>query len=366
MHTDRKLAELAALGNRDKEGEFYLLLANGNFCPGENLYEHVLYLNSYVNGWTGTGSSIRVHDKFFQEAAANPQLFDWIVTLNDLFEETGVLFWDTIQKMANSNLFGYPVTNMDINLGVPLDDYGHYPSGAMNLVVYVENPYTPMAYFRYKDFEDDVALAVEFLDNLLSLEMKNYKKGSYSPVLKSMQSLRRISLGVVGLGDALVMLGEPYGDSVETLGRIIAIMRSLRDAAYQASINLAKEKGPAPAWLFADRQDALSKGFYKTLPLYLRYQIGVYGTRNTTLLDVPSNRKISQVLGVSPGIEPAKGQATIPDEWITIQAAVQELVDGGVTRTIFLPKSAMVRDVSLLYIEGWKVGLKSLTLKKEP
>ena len=56
---------------------------------------------------------------------------------------------------------------------------------------------------------------------------------------------RRIGLGFTGLGNALTMLGLRYDSDA---GRDMAaeIARTMRDAAYQASAELAQEKGAFP------------------------------------------------------------------------------------------------------------------------
>src|SRR5204863_252169 len=53
---------------------------------------------------------------------------------------------------------------------------------------------------------------------------------------------RRVGLGFTGLGDALAMLGLRY-DTPEALAMARRIAQTLRDAAYDASIELARERG---------------------------------------------------------------------------------------------------------------------------
>ena len=59
------------------------------------------------------------------------------------------------------------------------------------------------------------------------------------------QNKRRIGLGFTGLGDALIMLGLRY-DSVEARDMASQISVFMRDKAYLASIELAKERGAFP------------------------------------------------------------------------------------------------------------------------
>src|SRR3546814_16985219 len=56
---------------------------------------------------------------------------------------------------------------------------------------------------------------------------------------------RRIGLGVTGLADALIMCRTRYG-SPEAVKLVETWMAAFRDAAYLASVELAKEKGAFP------------------------------------------------------------------------------------------------------------------------
>ena len=93
------------------------------------------------------------------------------------------------------------------------------------------------------DFEHLSALtgvAVRLLDNVLDV--------TYWPLEKQHQEAmakRRIGLGFTGLGDTLVMLGLRY-DTAEARECGSRIMESMRNSAYLASVELAREKGAFP------------------------------------------------------------------------------------------------------------------------
>ena len=57
---------------------------------------------------------------------------------------------------------------------------------------------------------------------------------------------RRIGLGFTGLGDALVMLNLRYDSDDGARDRRAASPQSMRDAAYDASVDLARERGAFP------------------------------------------------------------------------------------------------------------------------
>jgi ribonucleoside-diphosphate reductase alpha chain len=115
---------------------------------------------------------------------------------------------------------------------------------------------------------------------------------------------RRVGLGFTGLGDALVMLGLAYGTS-EARAQARRIAELMRDAAYAASVELARERGAFPAF---DAELYLSRGtFASRLPAHLREQIRQHGIRNSHLLSIAPTGTISLAFAdnASNGIEPA-------------------------------------------------------------
>lgn len=111
---------------------------------------------------------------------------------------------------------------------------------------------------------------------------------------------RRMGLGITGLANALEVIGLPYGSDIFLQEQAI-IMETLRDEAYKASIELAKEKGAFP--LFDVK--LLESEFAKTLPDSIRNGIAEFGLRNSHLLSVAPTGTISlSADNVSSGIEP--------------------------------------------------------------
>src|SRR5260370_27976264 len=62
---------------------------------------------------------------------------------------------------------------------------------------------------------------------------------------KEAMAKRRVGLGFTGLGDALIMLRLKY-DTEEARAMAARISESMRDHAYRASVELAKERGAFP------------------------------------------------------------------------------------------------------------------------
>lgn len=142
--------------------------------------------------------------------------------------------------------------------------------------------------------DESVRLGVRFLDNVLTVN--HYPL----PEIKAnCENVRRIGLGVMGLHTMLMSLGMKYDgdDSFEFVDKLFSF---IKNTAYDASINLAIEKGPFPAY----DQRFLDHGFSKTLKRGLRSKIKEHGIRNCALLDVPPTGTTAMMFGCSSGIEP--------------------------------------------------------------
>jgi ribonucleoside-diphosphate reductase alpha chain len=101
----------------------------------------------------------------------------------------------------------------------------------------VENPFTEDSRFEYDAFAESVGLGIRFLDNVL--DVTEYPLDKIETFSKQW---RRIGLGFTALGSAMSMLRIKYG-SPESIEFASQMSRTLRDASYRASSNLAKEKG---------------------------------------------------------------------------------------------------------------------------
>lgn len=149
--------------------------------------------------------------------------------------------------------------------------------------------------FNYEQFRKDIPVVVRAMDNVVDRAIYPLPQQS-----EEARNKRRMGLGVTGVANAIECLGFPYG-STEFLLTLETIMSTLRDEAYRASIELAKEKGPFP--LFDIK--LLDSEFAKTLPEDIREDIRAFGIRNSHLLSVAPTGTISLTANnVSSGIEP--------------------------------------------------------------
>ena len=140
-----------------------------------------------------------------------------------------------------------------------------------------------------------VGLGVRFLDNVLSVN--NYP---LPEIKEQTTNLRRIGLGVTGLHDMLLMLGYKYSSS-SGLEFVDRVMEKIKHWAYEASSDLAEEKGSFPKF---DPEKFIKSGFMKSMKPSLRERVRTKGIRNCALLTVAPVGTGSMVCDSSSGIEP--------------------------------------------------------------
>lgn len=179
----------------------------------------------------------------------------------------------------------------------PLPAHGACLLGSFNLTKYVKfYDANGTGFFDAIKFKNDVAPVVRAMDNIVDRAVYPLPEQQESALSK-----RRMGLGVTGLANTGEALGYRYG-SEEFIQWQRLIMARLRNAAYQASIELAKEKGSFPMF---DRDLFLQSEFSLLLPDEIRNDIYTYGIRNSHLLSIAPTGTISNVAdNVSSGIEP--------------------------------------------------------------
>lgn len=317
--------------------------------------------------------------------------------------EPGMLYWDRItgyNMLNNDERFSYAGVNPCAE--EPLPAGGSCLLGSINLSEFVLNPFTNEATIDYSSLVDAVKKAVRALNDVLD------EGAALHPLEEqrnSVRNWRQIGLGTMGLADMLIKLGLIYG-SVSALGMTQEVYKTIAQAAVGESLSLAIDKGMYPECnpkLLAESSFINSIG----LPQSVIEDISKYGLHNSQLLTCAPTGSIATMLQVSTGVEPnfalkytrktqslngedtyyevdakivedffatpSKGLATLPSYFveskdiapidrIKMQGVLQKYTDASISSTINLPKEATVDDVYNIYIEGWKNGLKGVTV----
>jgi len=236
--------------------------------------------------------------------------------------DPGLLFIDTINRRHPTWYLGK--INATNPCGEePLLEWESCNLGSINLekyVVYVDGKPT----IDWVKLSHDVRIAVRFLDNVIDVA-----KWSLPQLEKAAKRTRKVGLGVMGWAHMLIKLGIPF-DSVDALYLAYYLSEWIAYNAYEASVELAAEKGAFPAWnpklyrpfwLTAKSLNELLEiagvelkvsDHVRTL-VKMRPQVDWsklhekmirYGLRNAALLSIAPTGTISIIAGTSSSIEP--------------------------------------------------------------
>ena len=304
--------------------------------------------------------------------------------------------YDTTQQDHNAVIFNGMVTGQCAEQ--PLPAYGCCCLGSINLTHFVKHPFSKDGAFDFDAFSRVITTSVRMLDNVLDI--------THWPLPEQQNEAhnkRRIGLGFTGLGDALIMLGLAY-DSAPAREMASQISIFMRDHAYIASIELAKEKGAFP--LFDAELYLSGESFATRLPSAIKKQIRQHGLRNSHLLSIAPTGTISLAFAdnASNGIEPPfswtytrKKRMTdgsvkeyqvedyawrlyrhlghdvqnLPTYFVTalaisaqahkdMVAAVAPYIDTAISKTVNIPEDYPYTDFEDLYLSAWRAGLKGL------
>ncbi|MEE8885014.1 MAG: adenosylcobalamin-dependent ribonucleoside-diphosphate reductase [Eubacteriales bacterium] len=295
----------------------------------------------------------------------------------------------------------------------PLPAGGACNLASINLSAYVVNPFEKDAYLNMSK-EDGVLAAVdtmvEALDEVLDENLANHPLEKQREMARD---YRNVGLGIMGMGDMLIMLGLTYG-SKASLKFMDDTMNQIYRQAVLTSNRLAKEKGKFPKYTEAVWDSEIMRSHFSDEEIS---ELKKDGIRNCSLLSIAPSGSIATMLNISTGSEPnfafhymrkteslngdvptyykvytgiaekymkhiGAGKKEnvknpeLPDcfvaagdiPWkqrVDMQAVLQKHVDTGISSTVNLPENATVEDVMNLFIYAWKKGCKGITVFRD-
>lgn len=309
--------------------------------------------------------------------------------------DPGLLYLDTINRGNPTPTLGEIETTNPCG-EVPLLPWESCTLGSINLAPMVRGAGS----MDWDRLRHAVRVGVRFLDDVLEVN-----RAPLAEIAEAARASRKIGLGVMGFAECLIRLGVPY-DAPEAIAWADRLMAFIAAEARAASRELALLRGSFPSW---------SRSVYAATNEPMR---------NATRLSVAPTGTISIIAGTSGGIEPlfalayrrehtlggpplveinpiflrvleeqgieiaplrdeilskgiARDLAGVPavlrrlfvtateipvEQHLAIQQAVQRHVDNAVSKTINLAADASEADVARAYIDGWRLGLKGVTV----
>ena len=312
---------------------------------------------------------------------------------------------------------------------IPLSAYDSCRLISLNLKNLVKNSFQKNAEFDFNKLKEVSAVGMRLSDDLVELELEKLEnirqcadtddeRELWSKLFDAASNGRRTGLGTHGLADALACLNLAY-DSPQALEIIQKIYETLRDSAYEESVHLAQERGAFPVFDWAVEEN---NEFIQRIPQRIQKMISEFGRRNISILTNAPTGSVSIMSQTSSGLEPVFRNSYIRrrklshdeqdleadhidelgDRWVeytvhhhnvqqylaltgqtdiagffvesdsinweqrvAVQAVIQQSIDHSISSTINLPKGSSPELVGRLYMEGWKQGLKGITVYVE-
>ena len=296
---------------------------------------------------TGANVSIKIDDEFMRAAlaggtyrqqfpiASEHPLYEQQIDAKKLWDkiihnawksaEPGVLFWDTILRESIPDCYadeGFVTVSTNPCGEIPLCPYDSCRLLALNLLSYVEKPFTAEARFDFDKFRSHVGMAMRMMDDIIDLELEKVEQiiakidndpedeevrrvelELWKKIRTMAQKGRRTGLGITAEGDMLAALGLRYGTD-EAIAFAVEVQKTLALAAYGASVKMAAQRGAFPVYDAAKEASNPMIARIREADPALYDEMVKVGRRNIAMLTIAPTGTTSLMSQTTSGIEP--------------------------------------------------------------
>jgi ribonucleoside-diphosphate reductase alpha chain len=369
-----------------------------NYSPEEmEVYNTKWHEVGDVREWERLGYGVRVY-----RTVKAKELWKLINICATYAAEPGIFFIDNANEMTNAVSYGQKVVATNPCGEQPLAPYSVCNLAAVNLAQFAQKDTKTV---DYEALRQTVKVGVRMQDNVIDAT-------PYFLAENKKQALgeRRVGLGVMGLADLLIYCEKEYG-SEEGNVLVNEIFKEIAIAAYEASIELGKERGSFPFLQGETKEETsrlrdafINSGFMKKMPQHIREGVLEAGIRNSHLLTVAPTGSTGTMVGVATGLEPyfsftyyrsgrlgkfIEVKAEIVQEYLRanphadennlphwfvssmeltaeahadVQCIIQNWIDSSISKTVNAPKGYTVAQVEKVYERLYRGGAKGGTV----
>jgi ribonucleoside-diphosphate reductase alpha chain len=167
------------------------------------------------------------------------RVWDLIMSSTYDFAEPGFILIDRVNEM-NNNWWTENIRATNPCGEQPLPPYGSCLLGSVNLTKFVLDPFTENARFDWETYRKVCKVFTRMLDDVVEI--------NGLPLAQQRDEItrkRRHGMGFLGLGSAITLLCMKYG-SKKSIEFTEMVSREMAVAGWEAGLDLAREKGPAP------------------------------------------------------------------------------------------------------------------------
>jgi len=191
----------------------------------------------YTEGYVANEEGL-VACKIYKTLPAR-RVWDVIMSSTYDFAEPGFILIDKVNEM-NNNWWTENIRATNPCGEQPLPAYGSCLLGSVNLTKFVVDPFTDNARFDWETYRKVVKVFTRMLDNVVEINGLPLAQQRDEIIRK-----RRHGMGFLGLGSSITMLCMKYG-SKKSVAFSQNVSREMAVAGWEAALDLAREKGPAP------------------------------------------------------------------------------------------------------------------------